>query len=306
MISRVAEALSEKAGLGQIIADEIVVLITELVEGNSFLKEHSGLDEVKALFIEQSKQPGITVEEVRETYGKRLHPVITLIQQETGEAGIRSTDKGMRIVRMPPFESFDEIESVVKQELNEKVPEDVQLSAADSIIAGDISLRDIFLPFKRGIREEVLKIMDYSVDLDEEVEVERRSSGESFILEKCGEEIFDILYLENDEIERLVKTGELDPLIANAIISVRSDVDQLLGESMLDRASRLAKMKAAHLGVFDESSARFDREEDGLTQDIIRVTRLLQMRARPVPRASNPNWSRTRGRRERLTPHPSQ
>lgn len=256
-------------GLGQMTADAIVTMIDELRMSNILLQQDAPLLQIRAQIFSLSRHPDAKMEEVKRFYEKILLPRLHELEKEIMDGRILVIRDKTHAVHFPKIKTFEEIKAELIGVLEGEVVPDAKDAAVDSIIAGDIKLSDIFLPFQREIRGMVLEVLDETIDADEDEMKDAQARGKSFVSEKYGEEIFDILYLRNEEIEREVQAGRIDEEIAETIKIIRENIDSLFASSDMDQARRIRAIKMAHLGVIDTDSDRFAsmknlEDEEGL------------------------------------------
>lgn len=245
------EHLERHPGLGQIVADKIETRLNTLATIYPVLRDRTDFKLGKEEIRELAMNPAAALEEVEALYNERIVPMLLTLQDELAR-GLADFKGGKRVsARIEDPKAFAEIQAMSIGEVEGELQADVQDSAVDSVIAGDIRISDIFLPYQKEIRERTLY---HLIDTYCSGEQEEGEQGPTDIadIEALGAELFEVLSADDSAILEKVEAGELSRQIAEIISEARKNIQTNFGLSTLPKKTRFKLIRRAHLGRVEE------------------------------------------------------
>jgi hypothetical protein len=276
MTTKGNDIIHEHPGVGQLIADNLVGWLRGVAQGHPLMiSRNPQIRAVETLLFTQSSTPGIAIGEVRATYEQLIQALGAIMSERARwQVVSRGTEGPLGLPNPMPF---DQILARVVAEIQSDCPDEARSAAVDSVIAGEIHLSDVYLPFQAEIRERILDQLQGTDYLDQGAEM-ASVIGTDVITTENERAAIEALPFSDSEMREAVAEGRLDEKIARIIMAARSDVRQGLGASGLNRKARLESIARANIAVVDEALTRPSLSaEDGGTSGPLE-TRVLAMR----------------------------
>jgi hypothetical protein len=249
--------VNEHPGVGLMVADNIACWLRDLTQYHPLLAGDNGkykedLQDAAASLWQCAECPGATLEEVREAY-QALTLALSLVRDDASQGASLHLFRAGGITRMPSIPDlppFEEIVDTVVAEIQNECPAEGQNAAVDSVIMGEIKLRDIYLPLQAEIRKKVLD------QLKSTSSVKRKQPGEVLFID--GKDVVTVdnentaieaLSLLPEDMQKEVLEGRLEENVVRIIGSTRSDIRRGLGASGLTYKERLIAIRKSRIAA---------------------------------------------------------
>lgn len=288
-----ADLTEQYPGIGQMVADNIVREIVLLVQKYDLLRLNRKLREALIGMALLARKSDATPEEAQKIYEKEIVPEIENAKKG-GEIVVLGEKGGRKSSKIPPPKNFKLLldETITKIDA-ERDPEDDAIEAAiDEIMAGKMTLDDIFLPYREKVRGKLQDVLcDNFTIIDGDLLLSTGQRGE-IIEEQANpaaiqkhrddreeviemEELLEILKHTNEEILQAVREEKLSQEIGRIILGIRSGILHGQGVSNLGAVNRImeiirgdisplspeATKAAVHVSAYVQWLARMAREE---------------------------------------------